>query len=138
MSNLKEAVDRAIRRKRPVLVLGPDRVPSELSKTIAEMANPLKVTSCDCREAVPAQADLNRLLSTGLKNEGIVHVMIDRKLDPRLYDTLVSVISDGRVPGADADEAMSGVVILSSSARWSSELAAGLNEYFPIQVGAAE
>jgi CO dehydrogenase/acetyl-CoA synthase epsilon subunit len=138
MTHLEEALSRGLRRHRPVLVLGPDRTPSKVTETISRLAKARPVRSCDFRAGLPEQARLTDVLSEGLKNQGVLHIIIGHSLDPRLLDALVSVISDHRLPGADADMTLDGVVVLSSLARFASELAPGLNEYFPIQIGAAE
>ena len=138
MAALGEAIERAVKRKTSVLILGPARDPQELNRHLQTLVEPQPVSLCNCLDATPQQPELESQLETGLRAGGIVHVAVGTSLDNRLLDTLVSVIADGRLPGRDRDKSLTGVIVLSSTARWASELGGALNEYFPIQVGAAE
>ena len=135
MPRLKDALESAVRRKRSVLVLGADA--DRLSVEIEALVAPLPVVTCDCREGVPPQEDLESSLESGLRAGGVAHVAIGSSLDPRLLDTLSSIIYDGRFPGRDRDPDLSAAIVLSTPVDRASDLGGGLNEFMTM-VGSAE
>ncbi len=141
MAKLEEAVARGMRRGRPILILGPDRDAGDLHDQLTRLAAGLRVHFCDCRSTVPARPELIERFKNGLTDAGILHVAVARALDPDLFDTIVSVICDDRLPGHDRDDPrLDGLLVVSANVRFSSELDVqpALRELFPIVVGAAE
>ena len=136
MATLSSALTTARQRRRPVLVLGPQRDPKELTREL-EAALGHQVTRLDCTAACPPAAEIRDRFAKGLKKGRALHVACARELPALLRDALLAVISDQKLPDGAAVDPL-GLLVLSARVRRPSELWEGMSDYLFVHVGAGE
>lgn len=132
---LKDAVARALKTKRPVLVHSPFLRAEKLSDDLERLTATGAVTVLDCRAACPSAPVLEERFAQGLSPGRVLHVLVQDEIPDALWGALVRVAADQRLPGRTSTSIPEGLLVLSAKTKFASDLNRDLGAHFPLQVG---
>jgi hypothetical protein len=132
---LARAFEKAASRGQPLLVYGPWVEAQAVTDAVQGLVPDRKVVAVDCTRECPSEAELELRFSEGLAKGKVLHVALGQSLPGPVWSALLTVVSDGRLPGLDANAKPQGQLVVSAGVKWLTELSPKLREYFPISVG---
>lgn len=136
-TELSTAIERARRQGKAVFVHGPRLEAARLSSALQSLYGATSVTTLDARTQDTAQASaFGEVFRQGLSSpQSVLHVHVGKSIPGGLWEALVSVTADKRLPTLEGPWETPGLLILSAPVKFTSDVEPSVGALFPVQVG---